>query len=161
MIEVNELDLAKFTQDVYELSTPQGLGFFQAKEGGLEKEEAERIVSNFQEDTRIALSLDYVHGRSCKMTIWRKDDDGYKLNDSWYDHSESQYDELLSRHGVAREEIPVEKCAESPSIGVPSGCKLDPALILAVAMGGNEHPCDRCNIDRKECKGYARKERSF
>jgi len=161
MIEVKELDLVKFTQDAYELSTPQGMGFFQAKEGGLDQTDAEEAVNSYKNDTRIALSLDYLHGRSCKMTIHRTEDGGYKLNDSWYDHSESQYDELLSRHGITREETPVEKNAESPAIGVPSGCTLGAHLTMAIAMGGREHPCDRCNMDRSVCKGYARKESRF
>jgi len=161
MIEVKELDLVKFTQDAYELSTPQGLGFLQAKEGGLDTADAEEIVSKFKKDTRLALALDYVHGRSCKMTILRTENGGLKLNDSWYDHSESQYDELLSRHGITREEVPIEKQAASPTLGVPSGCTLGAPLTMAIAMEGREHPCDRCNMDRKVCKGYARKERQY
>jgi hypothetical protein len=52
-----------------------------------------------------------------------------------------------------------EKCASEPTLGVPSGCTLDPMLLMAVAMGKREHPCDRCNMDRNVCKGYARKGR--
>ncbi len=39
-----------------------------------------------------------------------------------------------------------------------SDCKLDPLLTIAIMMGGIEHPCDRCNMDRKECRGYPRLE---
>jgi len=31
-------------------------------------------------------------------------------------------------------------------------------IVMALAIGKTEHPCDRCNMDRKECKGYARKD---
>lgn len=40
--------------------------------------------------------------------------------------------------------------------GLSADCKLDPILIMALMMGGQEHPCDRCNMDRKECRGYPR-----
>lgn len=40
--------------------------------------------------------------------------------------------------------------------GLSADCKLDPLLILAIAMGGREHPCDRCNHDRRECRGFPR-----
>ena len=37
-----------------------------------------------------------------------------------------------------------------------SKCKLNPDLILAFLTGGHEHPCDHCDHDRSECKGYPR-----
>ena len=40
--------------------------------------------------------------------------------------------------------------------GLSSDCKLDPMLIIAIMMGDKEHPCDRCNWDRKECRGFPR-----
>lgn len=158
MIKVDKLDLVKFTQDVYSLSTPQGLGHFQAKEGGLTENEAKEIVGRFSNDKYCALSLDYVQGRACKMTVSHSEDGGFELSDSWYDHSESQYNELLSKHGIAREETPPEKQASEKGLGVPVGCTLDPMLQLAIAMGG-AHPCDGCNMNREVCKGYAKKER--
>ena len=36
-----------------------------------------------------------------------------------------------------------------------SGCKLPAELIFAL-LQSNEHPCDTCNHDRKECRGYPR-----
>ena len=30
--------------------------------------------------------------------------------------------------------------------GLSSDCKLDPLIIIAIMMGGKEHPCDRCNM---------------
>jgi hypothetical protein len=165
MIEVKELDLVKFTCDAYSLSTPQGLGVLHAKEGALSLEEAQSFVKAYEGDKRIALSLDYIHGRSCKMTVWHLEEGGYKLADSWYDHTNAQYEDLLSRHGIEIEkeekEVEVEKQAEDKSLGVPVGCTLDTMIRMAIAMGGKEHPCDGCNMDRKVCKGYARKERGY
>lgn len=100
--------------------------------------------------------MDYVHGRACKMHIF-KTKEGYELPDTWYDHTEAQYDELLSRHGISRDGTKTEVCAFEPGIGVPAGCTLNPMLQMAMALKGNEHPCDRCNMDRAKCKGYAKK----
>ena len=36
--------------------------------------------------------------------------------------------------------------------GLSSDCKLGP-IALAMAIDG-EHPCDRCNHDRRECRGF-------
>lgn len=42
--------------------------------------------------------------------------------------------------------------------GLSSDCTLEPMLVLAIIMSGREHPCDRCNMDRKVCRGYPRKD---
>lgn len=42
--------------------------------------------------------------------------------------------------------------------GLSADCKLDPLIVMAILMEGREHPCDRCNIDRAECRGYPRKD---
>lgn len=41
--------------------------------------------------------------------------------------------------------------------GLSSDCKLQPDIALAMLMGDDEHPCDRCNIDRAQCRGFPRK----
>ncbi len=38
--------------------------------------------------------------------------------------------------------------------GLSAECKLDGMIALAIVMSPDEHPCDRCNIDRKECRGF-------
>lgn len=48
---------------------------------------------------------------------------------------------------------------QEPRKGLSADCKLGGAMALAIAMGGREHPCDRCNHDRTECRGYPRRER--
>jgi hypothetical protein len=42
--------------------------------------------------------------------------------------------------------------------GLSADCKLNPRVVMAILMEGREHPCDRCNMDRKECRGYPRKD---
>ena len=100
MREVQKLDLVKFTQDVYSLSSPQGMGFIHYQPGDLTAEEATEIVTRCAWDEGLALSMDYIHGRACKMTILRGKDGGYELPDSWFDHTSEQYAELLKRHGL-------------------------------------------------------------
>lgn len=159
MIKIDNLGLVKFAQDVYELSTPQGLGFLHAQAGGLSEEAATELVARQENNPRIALDMDYVSGRACKMTVFETEDGYYEVPDSWYDHTESQYDELLKRHDIIRNTPTTEKTASGSDLGVPAGCTLNPVLQMAVMVDGREHPCDRCNMDRDVCKGYARKAR--
>ena len=41
--------------------------------------------------------------------------------------------------------------------GLSADCTLPKGVALAILMGGREHPCDRCNMDRAECRGFPRK----
>lgn len=38
--------------------------------------------------------------------------------------------------------------------GLSADCKLPPEIALAILMKGKEHPCDRCNVDRRLCRGF-------
>ena len=40
--------------------------------------------------------------------------------------------------------------------GLSADCKLNPMIVAAIVLGGKEHLCDRCNMDRDECRGYPR-----
>ncbi len=40
--------------------------------------------------------------------------------------------------------------------GLSADCTLAPGVAMAISMGGKEHPCDRCNMDRAVCRGYPR-----
>ncbi len=102
MIDITGTDLTKFVQAVYDLSRPQGLGFLHARDGGLSDEDAAKLRGMEKPDGHIALSMDYVHGRACKMTVWR-DDGKLWINNTWYDHGPSLLTELLKRIGVSAE----------------------------------------------------------
>ena len=41
--------------------------------------------------------------------------------------------------------------------GLSADCTLSPMLAVGILMMGKEHPCDRCNMDRKKCRGYPRR----
>jgi hypothetical protein len=44
---------------------------------------------------------------------------------------------------------------EIAKMGLSSDCTLDPLVVMAIMLGGREHPCDGCNMDRGKCRGYA------
>lgn len=43
--------------------------------------------------------------------------------------------------------------------GLSADCTLDKLIVMAILLKGDEHPCDRCNMDRSVCRGYPRRER--
>jgi len=65
------------------------------------RETAEQLVDLWREDDRLALSMDYVNGRACKMMVYRHGDK-LEIQDVWFDHSTAQLDELLRRCDVRR-----------------------------------------------------------
>jgi len=89
--------LREAVQIAYEMSAPQGLGFLHARGGPLDDETTDEILA--RGDDRIAASMDYVHGRSCKFHVY-KSADQMLVRPSWYDHSEDALIELLTRLGV-------------------------------------------------------------
>jgi len=96
MIDVTGVDLVKFAQKVYELSAPQGLGVMHFTPRPLTDEDAKSMISS----TKYPLDMDYVSGRACKMTVIKRNDK-LEIGDSWYDHTDSQFKELLDTFGIA------------------------------------------------------------
>ena len=97
MIDVSNVDLVKFAQKVYELSIPRGLGFTYDTSVPLTKEEAEFLIHR---DRHVVLSMDYVKGRGCKMSVFKKDGKLWISGTTWYDHSDTQLKELLETFGI-------------------------------------------------------------
>lgn len=102
MIKLGNINMRQFVKDVYDLSKPQGMGFLHFQAGGLTDEEAGEIIQATARG-RIAVSMDYVRGRACKMHVIIDETGALFIDDDWYDHSDRQFDELLSRHGIKRE----------------------------------------------------------
>lgn len=104
MIEITGVDMAKFVKKVYELSKPLGMGFLHFTPEPLSDEEAKSLIND--NDPKIKCSLDYVKGRSCKMTV-HKEISGSMFNKKeklfirspWFDHTDSQLKELLEHCG--------------------------------------------------------------
>ena len=94
MIEITGIDLKEFAKKVYELSSPQGMGFLHFTPAPLSDERAKEIINRFVNDKWAALRMDYVDGRACKMVV-KKIDGKLFINDNWYDHTDEQLQELL------------------------------------------------------------------
>lgn len=97
MIMIPKNKLADLIRGAYDMSVPVGLGFLHAQPGSLTDDEIAAII---KPTGRIAASMDYVKGRQCKMTVFRDADGNLSINDSWYDHSDSQLRRLLEAIGV-------------------------------------------------------------
>ena len=98
MIELpDNIDLVKFAQKVYELSKPQGLGFFNFVQDELSETDAKKFVDMSRPG--YCLQMDYIRGRACKMTVFKQDGKNC-VSDTWYDHTDKQYKELLQAFGV-------------------------------------------------------------
>ncbi len=94
MIEITGVNLVEFVKKVYELSNPQGMGFLHFQEGKLATGQAENIVDTWKDDNRMAIGMDYVNGRSCKMNVFKENDKLWIFGD-WFDHTKDQLEELL------------------------------------------------------------------
>ena len=92
--------MAGLVRAAYDLSSPQGLGFLHYKEGVLSDELVENII-NQPTSNSVALRMDYIRGRACKLTVFKRGDRLF-IGNEWYDHTESQLNELLDRVEVVR-----------------------------------------------------------
>ena len=93
MIDITGVDLKRFIQKVYDLSVPQGFGFLHYTKEPLTDEEVNGILEHANYNG-VRLSMDYMKGRACKMTVFKVDDKLW-INNNWYDHSEEQLSTLL------------------------------------------------------------------
>jgi hypothetical protein len=96
MIDITGVNLHKFVKEIYALSRPQGLGAFHFVEGPLSDEQANAIVAQYANNRNIAVSMDYVNGRACKMVVFRKKE-RLEIGDQWFDHSNADLWELRNR----------------------------------------------------------------
>jgi len=93
-IDITGINLIEFIKGVYRLSVPAGLGWLHFTEGELTDEEAEEILDIWKKDKQFALDMDYIRGRACKMTVFRKGKNLY-IRSPWYDHTDMQLEKLL------------------------------------------------------------------
>ena len=98
-VDLTGVDLKEFAKKVYDLSVPQGFGFLHAVSGSLSDEDAISIVDRFTDSERIALDMDYIRGRACKMTVFKKDGKLFTYI-PWYDHTDEQLAKLLEHFAV-------------------------------------------------------------
>ena len=102
-IDVTGSDPRELIKAAYALSKPQGLGFLHAREGELDDATVDEILGHERGFLGVIAKMDYVHGRSCKFTIWRdQETERLYIRNWWYDHDESQLEQLLARCGIER-----------------------------------------------------------
>lgn len=105
MIEITGINLKEFAKKVYELSSPLGLGYLHYKKDHvLSDEDAQACIDIVAEwdRHRIALNMDYVHGRCCKMVVFKEVDKLF-IRNKWWDHTPEQLTELLNSQGIKNE----------------------------------------------------------
>lgn len=93
-IDITGINLIEFVKGAYRLSVPAGLGWLHFTEGELTDEEAKEILDIWKKDKQFALDMDYIKGRACKMTVFRKGKNLY-IRSPWYDHTDIQLKKLL------------------------------------------------------------------
>ena len=98
MIEVTNVDLAVLAQKAYDLSAPKGMGYLHYTPEPITYEQAKGLVDH--NHRMFPLDLDYVNGRAVKLTVRREKDGRLWLEDTWFDHTMSQYRELLAYVGI-------------------------------------------------------------
>ena len=97
MIDITDVDKVKFVQKVYDLSRPQGMGMMHFTPDPLSEAEAKQYI-----DSDGHVSMDYVNGCACKMYT-RIQDGRIVIGDKWFDHSDTQFEELLEHIGLGKD----------------------------------------------------------
>lgn len=103
MINLGKLsreDVVTLVKKVYDLSIPVGLGMLHYRDGGLSDGEVNSIIKS---DTEYMVRMDYVNGRQCKFNLFYNEETGdVYTHKEWYDHTDSQFKELLSSIGKSK-----------------------------------------------------------
>lgn len=99
-IDVTGVPLEKIIRAAYNPSRPQGLGMLHFQPGDLTDEEVAQIIGRFADSTYTAVGMDYIKGRSIKMTV-RKEDGKHFVPNRWYDHSDGALRTFLETIGLS------------------------------------------------------------
>ena len=92
--DITDVDLREFVMKCYSASAPQGMGMLHYTPGPLPDDVTDQILSINVSNPKIRLSMDYVLGRSIKMTVY-KDQGKLYVRKAWYDHNESMLLQIL------------------------------------------------------------------
>jgi hypothetical protein len=100
-INVTGLNVRAFATAAFDLSPPPRLAHLGLAPRQISPDVLDQILADFdegaQEGILLALRLDYVEGRGCKISIWREHDGQLYIRDTWYDHDEDDLTALLAR----------------------------------------------------------------
>ncbi len=101
MIDVTGADFVEMIKAAYDLSLPWGLGEMHYRAGPLSDAEASALLDQEPPSPRLLFDLDYVHGRACKLGVFRGPGGRFWLPRHWHRHTEAQLAELLARSGIS------------------------------------------------------------
>ena len=104
-LDVTGVDMPTLIKAAFDLSVPLGRGIFSFKSGPLSDQEAIQL-SLRQRLPGAEFSMDYLHGRALKLTVFMEDDRLY-IPRVWFDHSIDDMRNLMK--AIGREDL-VEKC---------------------------------------------------
>jgi len=99
-IDLGNIDPKVFIRTVHELSSAQGMGFLHEKPGTLTDEEMQPWLEELAQER--STRLDYVRGRSCKMSLHEHEGHYFIREGSWYDHTDEELEKLLVKFGVSQ-----------------------------------------------------------
>ena len=105
----SDLDVAEFIRTVHSLSSAQGKGFLDDKKGILPDSEIQPYLTDLAQDGRTR--MDYIRGRSIKMSIHMHEGHYLIRDGAWYDHNDGEFNELLARFGISRRTEQEHGCA--------------------------------------------------
>lgn len=129
MIDLTGVNLVLLVQQAYVLSQPRGLGFLHHVAGDvLSDHDAAALIAE-SGSRSIAVNLDYVKGRGCKLVVFRRGD-RLEMNDAWYDHTAEQLAALLK--------------------------VVKPEAVVPDAPHGVSCECNTCNLMRQTEEGVGR-----
>lgn len=92
-VDITGVMLPEFVKEVYNKSGAQGLGVLHYTPKGLSNDEVNEILDAPSFGSAI-LSMDYIKGRACKMTVFKEEDSMY-INYPWFDHTHEDFVALL------------------------------------------------------------------
>jgi hypothetical protein len=99
-IDVSKASIADLIKHAYALSHSHGLGLLHFEPGDLDDETLKSVANNPHNRGGVTMiHMDYIKGRSVKMTIYLKGDKKYILN-RWYGHSPADLERFLTETGV-------------------------------------------------------------
>ena len=105
-IDITDIPLRDFVKRVYNMSQPVEMGFLHYEPGDMTDDEADAII-NRNTDLLVAVHMDYVRGRQCKMFVFQRhphEDRPFLVKNPhvkryiharWMDHTDEQLDMLL------------------------------------------------------------------
>lgn len=98
MIEVTKEQIPLLVAGAYNLSVPIGMGHLHYSPESLTDDEVDSLIDM---DNREVVYMDYIKGRQCKFNIFKdKETNKFYINNTWYDHDEYVFGELLDLAGI-------------------------------------------------------------